>query len=82
MAEKMLIQNDLDYPIILRDNVLYYKFDSLYTLYWQRYNVQTELLLDADDVHLLQQSTYAMFERFTAFKERGVWYSHPMQSWK
>ena len=50
MAENMLIQNDMDYPNILRDNVLYYisgfMVCSLLTKI-QCANCRAELLLDA-----------------------------------
>ena len=75
MAQKMLIQNDLDHPNILRDNVLCYI--SGFIVYSMLTKIKcahctAELLLDVDDPHSLQQSTYPMFARFTVFKHRWV----------
>ena len=74
MAEKMLNENDMDHPNILRDNVLYYVsgfiVQSLLTKL-QCANCRAELLLDPDDSHASHVSSYPMFTRFTAFKEQG-----------
>ena len=74
MAEKMLIENDMDHPNILRDNVLYYVsgfiVQSLLTKL-QCENCRAQCLLDPDDYHASHVSSYQMFVRFTAFKQQG-----------
>ena len=70
----MLIKNNLDSPNILRDNVQYYIsgfiVQSLLTNI-QCVNCSSESLLDADDPHSLQQSSYLMVARLTSCKQRG-----------
>ena len=70
----MLIENDMDHPNILRDNVLHYVsgfiVQSLLTKL-QCANCRAQLLPDPDDSHASHVSSYPMFMRFTAFKQQG-----------
>ena len=75
MAEKMLIENGMDHPNILRDNVLYcvsgFIVQPLLTEL-QCANCGAELLFDPDDSHASHVSSYPMFARFTVLNNKGV----------
>ena len=74
MAEQILIQNDLDYPNMLRDNILYYVSGFIVrSLLSQMHcdNCKSELLLDPTDSHAANAYLYPLFARFAASKQKG-----------
>ena len=74
MAEKVLFQNDLDNPNLLRDNILYYVAGYLVKSLCARLHCrscQWELLLDPTDCHASKTSVYPLYARFVAFKQKG-----------
>ena len=73
-AEQLLIQNYLDYPNLLRDNILYYVagyFVKSLLLRIRCGSCKAELLLDSNDCHALTIPAYPICARFVAFKQRG-----------
>ena len=74
MAEQLLIQNDLDNPNLLRDNILYYVAGYIVKTLLVRIQCQScksELLLDPNDCHALRMPVYPLYARFVAFKQKG-----------
>ena len=72
MVEALLIQNDMDKPSALKDNVLYYIAGHLVRslLPVQCQTCQDELLWNAQDSHTFG-STMPSFARFAAHKQKG-----------
>ena len=70
-----MIQNDLDRPNVLWDNVLYYESRFLVKSVLAREECITckdELLLDPKDCHAYKMyNIYPVYVKFTAFKQQG-----------
>ena len=74
MAEKLLIENDLDSPNFLWDNILYYVAGFLVRSLLARLqcnNCKTHSLLDPTDRHALKMPVYPWYAKFTEFKQKG-----------
>ena len=74
MAEQMLILNDINFPNLLRDNVLYYISGFIVRSLLKRLSCascRNELLLDTNDPHALCMTSYPIAARFTLSKQKG-----------
>ena len=71
-AEKMLIQNDIDNPNMLLDNILYYVAGFIGRSLLGRLSGTScisELLLDPNNCHGVNLSSYPFYTHFTVLKQ-------------
>ena len=71
-AEKMLIQNDIDNPNMLLDNILYFMAGFIVRSLLGRLSCtscMSELLLDPNDCYRLSLSSYPFYTQFTVLKQ-------------
>ena len=74
LAESMLIQNDMESPNILRDNVLYYMAGFIVNMLLTKLeciNCRSELLLDPDDKYAFRMPSYPVYAQFLRAKQSG-----------
>ena len=74
LLESMLIQNDMESPNILKDNVLYYMAGFIVNLLLTKLectNCRSELLLDPDDKYAFRMPSYPAYAKFTRAKQSG-----------
>ena len=73
-AERMLIENDLNSPNILRDNVLYYASGFIVSSLLSKLDCtscRSELLLDPNDCYASNMSLFPFYAKFTTSKQKG-----------
>ena len=70
----MLIENDLNSPNILRDNVLYYISGFIVSSLLSKLDCsscRSELLLDLNDCYVLNMSSFPFYAMFADSKQKG-----------